>query len=53
MSIGIVLRLSFSLQRGFASDSGGLERLRTDVSYRLPDQNHELRTIVQAMKHDG
>lgn len=49
LSIGAVLRLSFSMQRGFAVIQGGLERLRTDASYRLPDQNHELRTIVQSV----
>jgi signal transduction histidine kinase len=49
IAIGTVLRLSFSLQRGFAVIQAGLERLRTDANYRLPDQNHELRTIVQAI----
>jgi signal transduction histidine kinase len=49
IAIGAVLRLSFSLQRGFAMIQAGLESLRTDVHYRLPDQNHELRTIVQAI----
>ncbi len=49
MAIGAVLRLSFSLQRGFGVIQAGLERLRTDVHYRLPDQNHELRTIVRAI----
>jgi signal transduction histidine kinase len=49
IAIGTVLRLSFSLQRGFGMIQAGLERLRTDVHYRLPDQNHELRTIVQAV----
>jgi signal transduction histidine kinase len=48
-AIGIVLRFTFSLQRGFAIIQEGLERLRTDFNYRLPDQNHELRTIVQAV----
>ena len=49
VAIGIVLRLTFSLQRGFAIIQEGLERLRTDFNYRLPDQNHELRNIVQAV----
>ncbi len=49
IAIGAVLRLSFNLQRGFEMIQAGLERLRTDVHYRLPDQNHELRTIVQAV----
>jgi signal transduction histidine kinase len=49
IAIGAVLRLSFNLQRGFEMIQAGLERLRTDVHYRLPDQNHELRTIVQAI----
>jgi len=37
------------LQRGFAIIQGGLERLQTDPNYRLPDQDHELRNIVQAV----
>ncbi len=49
IAIGAVLRLSFSLQRGFEIIQAGLERLRTDPNYRLPDQDHELRTIVQAI----
>jgi len=49
VAICIVLRLSFSLQRGFAVIQAGLERLQTDPDYRLPDQNHELRNIVQAI----
>lgn len=49
ISIGFVLRLSFSLQKGFASIQAGLEQLRTDASYRLPEQNHELRSIVRAI----
>jgi signal transduction histidine kinase len=48
-AIGIVLKLSFSLQRGFAMVQAGLERLRSDLNYRLPDQNHELRSIVRAV----
>jgi signal transduction histidine kinase len=51
ISIGIVLRLSVGLQREFALIRTGLERLRTDPSYRLPDQGGELRTIVQAVNH--
>jgi signal transduction histidine kinase len=49
LAICIVLRLSFSLQRGFAVIQSGLERLQTDPDYRLPDQDHELRNIVQAI----
>jgi len=49
VAICIVLRLSFSLQRGFAVIQAGLERLQTDLNYRLPDQDHELRNIVQAV----
>ena len=49
IAIGTVLRLSFSLQRGFEVIQTGLVRLRTDPKYRLPDQDHELRTIVQAV----
>src|SRR5262249_30395100 len=45
----IVLRLSFSLQRGFAAIQAGLQRLQTDLDYRLPDQDHELRNIVQSI----
>ncbi len=49
VAIGAVLRLSFSMQRGFAVIQAGLERLRTDPGFRLPDQDHELRPIVQAI----
>ncbi|HEU0124641.1 MAG TPA: ATP-binding protein [Bryobacteraceae bacterium] len=49
LSIGVVLRLSFSMQSGFAQIQSGLERLRTDASYRLPDQDHELRSIVREL----
>ena len=49
ISIGIVLRLSLGLQREFALIRTGLEKLRTDPNYRLPDQGGELRTIVQAI----
>jgi signal transduction histidine kinase len=49
VSIGAVLRLSFGLQRGFAAIQAGLSQLRTNADYRLPDQNHELRPIVQAI----
>ena len=49
LSVGAVLRLSFGLQRGFAAIQSGLAHLRTDPEYRLPDQNHELRPIVQAV----
>lgn len=48
-SLGAVLWLSFGLQRGFAAMQAGLARLRTEPAYRLPDQNHELRPIVQAV----
>jgi signal transduction histidine kinase len=49
ITIGAVLHLSFSLQRGFEVIQAGLEQLRTAPNYRLPDQDHELRTIVQAI----
>jgi signal transduction histidine kinase len=49
ITIGTVLHLSFSLQRGFGVIQAGLERLRADPNYRLPDQDHELRNIVQAI----
>lgn len=49
ISILTVLRLSFSLQRGFTSIRSGLRRLETDLNYRIPDQNHELRAFVQAI----
>lgn len=49
LSVVTVLTLSFQLQRGFAQIQRGLARLETDPSYRLPDQNHELRPIVQAI----
>jgi signal transduction histidine kinase len=49
LAIGVVLRLSFSLQRGFGVIERGLARLETDASYRLPDQDHELRAIVSAV----
>ena len=49
ITIGTVLTFSFQLQRGFAQIQGGLARLETDAGYRLPDQNHELRPIVQAV----
>ena len=49
ISICFVLRLSFSMQRGFGVINNGLERLQTDASYRLPDQDHELSSIVQAV----
>ena len=49
VSICVVLRLSFSLQRGFALIQAGLERLQTDLNYRLPDQDHELRNVVEAV----
>ncbi len=49
ISICFVLRLSFSMQRGFGVINSGLERLQTDASFRLPDQDHELSSIVQAV----
>jgi signal transduction histidine kinase len=49
ISILIVLRLSFSLQRGFRLIRSGLRRLETDLNYRIPDQNHELASFVQAV----
>jgi signal transduction histidine kinase len=49
IAICIVLKLSFSLQRGFASIQTGLQRLQSDLDYRLPDQDHELRNIVAAV----
>ena len=48
-AIGAVLRLSFSMQRGFQVIQAGLEQLRTDPGFRLPDQDHELRPVVQAI----
>src|SRR5262249_16233398 len=49
ISIGIVLRLSVGLQREFALIRTGLDKLRTDPDYRLPERVRELRTIVQAI----
>lgn len=49
ISIGVVLKLSFNMQRGFASIQSGLDKLRTDASYRLPEQDHELSSIVRAV----
>src|SRR5262249_5296191 len=49
ISIIAVLRLSFSLQRGFGVIRSGLRRLEADPNFRIPDQNHELATIVQAI----
>jgi signal transduction histidine kinase len=45
----IVLRLSFSLQRGFSAMQQGLDRLRTDPAFRFPDQDRELKPIVDAL----
>ena len=42
-------QVEFQLTAWVRDDSGGTGTLRTDVHYRLPDQNHELRTIVQAV----
>src|SRR6266850_6371780 len=49
ISIGTVLRLSFSLQHGFRTIRSGLQRLEIDPNYRIPDKNHELQNIVQAI----
>ena len=49
ITIGTVLTFSFQLQRGFAQIQTGLAKLETEASYRLPDQNHELRPIVRAV----
>lgn len=49
ISIGAVLSLSFKLQRGFREIQAGLANLRTDVNYRLSDQDHELRPIAKAI----
>lgn len=49
IATGTVLTLSFNLQRGFAQIQVGLARLETEATYRLPDQNHELRPIVHAI----
>lgn len=43
------LSISFRMRRGFAGIQEGLNRLRTDPSYRLSDQHHELRPIVAAV----
>jgi len=49
VAIGVLLRLSFSVQRSFATIQTGLDRLRTDVGYRLPEQDQELSSIVRAI----
>jgi signal transduction histidine kinase len=49
ISIGTVLRLSFSLQHGFQVVRSGLERLEHDPNYRIPDKNHELQSMVLAI----
>src|SRR5262249_19100854 len=48
-SIGIVLRLSIRLQREFALIRAGLETLKTDPNFRLPDHGGELSNIVRAV----
>jgi signal transduction histidine kinase len=48
-AILMVLKLSFGLQRGFAVIQSGLQRLRAEPGYRIPDQEHELRTIALAI----
>src|SRR5262249_10285531 len=40
---------SLRMLRGFEIIHAGMERLRSDPNYRLLDQNHELRAIVQAI----
>jgi signal transduction histidine kinase len=47
--IGAVLKLSFSMQRGFAAIQSGLARLRTDLDYRIPGQHDELSPMVAAI----
>src|SRR5262249_32925388 len=49
ISIVTVLRISFSLQDGFRVIRSGLRQLETDLNYRLPAQDHELASIVQAI----
>jgi len=49
ISILTVLRMSFSLQRGFRMIRSGLRRLEADMNYRIPDQNQELSSFVQAI----
>jgi signal transduction histidine kinase len=49
ISIGTVLRLSFNLQQGFRTIRSGLRRLEIDPNHRIPDENPELRPIVQAI----
>lgn len=49
VAIGIVLKLSVNLQRGFASIQAGLDRLGSDAAYRLPEQGQELQPIVAAV----
>jgi signal transduction histidine kinase len=51
ISIGTVLRLSFSLQHGFRAIRSGLQRLEIDPNYRIPDKNPELNPIVQAINN--
>ena len=48
-AVGIVLRLSFGLQRGFAVVQAGLERLRTEPGFRIPEQDDELKPVVDAI----
>ena len=47
--IGAVLRLSFSMQRGFATIQSGLARLRSDLDFRIPDQHGELSPMIAAI----
>ncbi len=49
ISILIVLRMSFSLQHGCRMIRSGLRRLEGDMNYRIPDQNQELASFVQAI----
>jgi signal transduction histidine kinase len=49
VAIGAALKLSFNLQQGFHIVKDGLERLRGDPDYRIPEQDHELKPIVEAI----
>lgn len=49
IAIAAVLRLSFSLQRGFRVIRSGLQQLERDPNYRIPDHGHELAGFVQAI----
>ena len=49
ISIITVLRVSFRLQDGFRGIRSGLRQLETDPNFRIPAQDHELASIVQAI----